>query len=124
MPQRRNLLQPEGSHRRHRAMAQLIRHDPAAFILGLSAASTPNIHSPIASPGSQLPDAIISIPQVRGFVLQLQAEAAALFTCVGYVTSGHSGRRSTANSLKRDEARRIRANIGKLPELLRNRSAL
>src|SRR5271155_1995454 len=28
MPQRRNLLQPEGSHRRHRAMAQSIQHDP------------------------------------------------------------------------------------------------
>src|SRR5271155_4347745 len=65
MPQRRNLLQPEGSHRRHRAMAQSIQHDPAALILELSTASTPNIHSPIASPGLQLPDAIVSIPLVQ-----------------------------------------------------------
>src|SRR5271165_4509837 len=65
MPQRRNLLQPEGSHRRHRAMAQSIQHDPTALILELSAASTPNIHSPIAAPGSQLPDAIVSIPLVQ-----------------------------------------------------------
>ena len=65
MPQRRNLLQSEGSHRRHRAMAQSIQHDPAALILELSAASTPNIHSPIAPPGSQLPDAIVSIPLVQ-----------------------------------------------------------
>src|SRR5277367_4708022 len=43
-------------------MAQSIQHDPAALILELSAASTPNIHSPIASPGSQLHDAIVSIP--------------------------------------------------------------
>ena len=55
MPQRRNVLQPEGSHRRRRAMAQSIQHDPAALI-ALSAASTPNIHSPIASAGSELPD--------------------------------------------------------------------
>ena len=34
-------------------------------ILELSAASTPNIHSPIASPGSQLHDAIVSIPLVQ-----------------------------------------------------------
>src|SRR5271154_6345660 len=65
MPQRRNLLQPKGSHRRHRALAQSIQHDPAALILELSAASTSNIHSPIASPGSQLPDAIVSIPLVQ-----------------------------------------------------------
>src|SRR5208337_4998086 len=65
MPQRRNLLQPGGSHRRHRAMAQSIQHDPTALILELSAASTPNIHSPIAAPGSQLPDAIVSIPLVQ-----------------------------------------------------------
>src|SRR5271154_5874916 len=46
-------------------MAQSIQHDPAALILELSAASTPNIHSPIASPGSQLHDAIVSIPLVQ-----------------------------------------------------------
>jgi hypothetical protein len=46
-------------------------------ILELSAASTPNIHSPIASPGSQLHDAIVSIPlvqnihQVTVFILDL-----------------------------------------------------
>ena len=53
------------SHRRHRAMAQSIQHDPTALILEQSAASTPNIHSPIAPPGSQLPDAIVSIPLVQ-----------------------------------------------------------
>ena len=72
MPQRRNLLQPEGSHRRHRAMAQSLQHDPAALILELSAASTPNIHSPIASPRSQLPDAIVSIPLVQN-IRQVQS---------------------------------------------------
>jgi hypothetical protein len=46
-------------------MAQSIQHDPTALILELSAASTPNIHSPIAAPGSQLPDAIVSIPLVQ-----------------------------------------------------------
>ena len=46
-------------------MAQSIQHDPAALILKLSAASTPDIHSPIASPGSQLHDAIVSIPLVQ-----------------------------------------------------------
>src|SRR5277367_2150519 len=65
MPQRRNLLQPEGSHRRHRAMPKSIQHDPTALILELSAASTPNIHSPIASAGSELPDAIVSMPLVQ-----------------------------------------------------------
>jgi hypothetical protein len=65
MPQRRNLLQSEGSHHRNRAMAQSIQHDQATLILELSAASTPNIHSPIASPGSQLRDAIVSIPLVQ-----------------------------------------------------------
>ena len=34
-------------------------------ILELSAASTPNIHNPIASPGSQLANAIVSIPLVQ-----------------------------------------------------------
>src|SRR5208283_4179745 len=77
MPQRRNLLQPEGSHRRHRAMAQSIQHDPTALILELSAASTPNIHSPIASPGSQLPDAIVSIPLVQNIREVTQTVAAA-----------------------------------------------
>src|SRR5271155_3692385 len=65
MPQRRNLLQSEGGHRLHRAMAQSIQHDPAALILELPAAGTPNIHSPIASAGSELPDAIVSIPLVQ-----------------------------------------------------------
>ena len=51
MPQRRNLLQPERSHRRHRTMEQSIQHDPAALILELSATSAPNIHSQIASAG-------------------------------------------------------------------------
>jgi hypothetical protein len=46
-------------------MAQSIQHDPAALILELSAASTPNIHSLIASPRSQLPDAIVSMPLVQ-----------------------------------------------------------
>src|SRR5271155_2876036 len=46
-------------------MAQSIQHDPTALILELSAASTPNIHSPIAATGSQLPDAIVSIPLVQ-----------------------------------------------------------
>ena len=50
-----DLLQLEGSKGRHRVMEQSIQHDPAALILELSAASTPNIHSPIASPGSQYP---------------------------------------------------------------------
>ena len=46
-------------------MAQSIQHDQATLILELSAASTPNIHSPITSPGSQLRDAIVSIPLVQ-----------------------------------------------------------
>src|SRR5271170_7894083 len=46
-------------------MAQSIQHDPAALILELSAASTSNIHSPIASPGSQLHGAIVSIPLLQ-----------------------------------------------------------
>ena len=46
-------------------MAQSTQHDQAALILELSAASTPNIHSPITSPGSQLRDAIVSIPLVQ-----------------------------------------------------------
>jgi hypothetical protein len=46
-------------------LAQSIQHDPTALVLELSAASTPNIHSPITSPGSQLPDAIVSIPLVQ-----------------------------------------------------------
>ena len=50
---------------RQRAMAQSIQHDPTALILELSAASTTNIHNSIASPGSQLPDAIVSIPLVQ-----------------------------------------------------------
>jgi hypothetical protein len=64
-PPPRNLQQPEGSDRRYWAMAQSIQHDQATFILELSAASTPNIHSPIASPGPQLRDAIVSIPLVQ-----------------------------------------------------------
>ena len=46
-------------------MAQSIQHDQATLILELSAASAPNIHSPITSPGSQLRDAIVSIPPVQ-----------------------------------------------------------
>jgi hypothetical protein len=46
-------------------LAQSIQHDPTALVLELSAASTPNIHSPITSPGSQLPDAIVSITLVQ-----------------------------------------------------------
>ena len=46
-------------------MAQSIQHDQATLILELSAASTPNIRSPITSPGSQLRDAIVSIPLVQ-----------------------------------------------------------
>ena len=42
-----------------------MQYDPAALILELSAASTSNIHSPIASPGSQLHNAIVSIPPVQ-----------------------------------------------------------
>ena len=38
---------------------------PAGLILELSAASTPNIHSLIASAGSELPDAIVSTPIVK-----------------------------------------------------------
>src|ERR1700689_841429 len=73
MPQRRNLLQPERSHRRHRAMAQSIQHEPAALFLELSATSAPNIHSQIASAGSELHDAIISIGLVQN-IRQVRAE--------------------------------------------------
>src|SRR5579864_3603038 len=65
MPQRRNLLQSERSHRRHRAVAQALQHDPAALILELSAARAPNIHSLIVSTGSELRNAIISKPLVQ-----------------------------------------------------------
>ena len=57
-------------------MAQSIQHDQATLILELSAASTPNIHSPIASPGSQLRDAIVSIPLVQN-IRQVTATIAA-----------------------------------------------
>src|SRR5271155_3292382 len=51
--------------KRPSSLAQSIQHNPATLILELSAASTPNIHSLIASPGSQLHDAIVSIPPVQ-----------------------------------------------------------
>src|SRR5271155_1043674 len=94
MPKRRNLLQPEGSHRRNRAMAQSIRHDPAALILELSAASTPNIHSLIASAGSELPDAIVSIPLVQNI---RQVRAAAEFDPKPTFGIGHASTRGLRN---------------------------
>ena len=60
-------------------MAQSIQHDQATLILELSAASTPNIHSPITSPGSQLRDAIVSIPLVQN-IRQVSPKVAAIWS--------------------------------------------
>ena len=49
VPERGNLLQPEGGHRRHRAMAQALQHDPTAFISELSAAGTADDPRPQSS---------------------------------------------------------------------------
>jgi hypothetical protein len=68
-------------------MAQSIQHDPAALILELSAASTPNLHSPIASPGSQLHDAMVSIPLVQN-IHQVTPAAQNPASLVAYPLSG------------------------------------
>ena len=65
MPQRGNLLQPEGSHCRHRAMAQALQHDPTALIAGLPAARTANIVTTMLHLDQSAADAIISVPLVQ-----------------------------------------------------------
>jgi hypothetical protein len=61
MPQRRDLLQPKGSHRRHRAMAQALQHDQAALIAGLQTASATDIQPVPRAPRSGGGDAITSL---------------------------------------------------------------
>ena len=63
MPQRRNLLQP--GHRRHRAVAQALQHDPTALIPELPTASTADIRPGNLSSGSERSDPGVSIPLVQ-----------------------------------------------------------
>jgi hypothetical protein len=65
MPQRRDLLQPKGSHRRHRAMAQALQHDPAALIAELPASCTANFVARNTPSGSEPLDAVASVPLVQ-----------------------------------------------------------
>src|SRR5664279_6406360 len=64
MPQRRNLLQLERSHHRHRAMVQVLQHDQTALITELSPTGTPDIN-PGNSSGLEPSNAVVSIPLVQ-----------------------------------------------------------
>ena len=63
--QRRNLLQPERSTDRHRAMAQALQHDQTALSAQLSAAGAADIRALGSPPRWDHANAVISIPLVQ-----------------------------------------------------------
>ena len=65
LPQRRNLLQPQGGKYRHRAMAQALQHDQTALIAGLPTTGAADIIARNASPGSERINTVVSIPLVQ-----------------------------------------------------------
>jgi hypothetical protein len=65
MPQLRNLLQLEGSQRRHRAMAQALQHDQTALVPKLPAARTADISPGHPRSGSDRSNAVVSSPLVQ-----------------------------------------------------------
>ena len=68
MPQSGDILQPEGSPGRHRAMAQSIQHRPTSLIARISTASAADIHRLIANSRSANGHAIISIRLVQNIL--------------------------------------------------------
>jgi hypothetical protein len=62
MLEQRNILQPEGGHRRHRAMAQPLQHDPTALVAALSATRAADIRAGNPPFGSERSDAGVSNP--------------------------------------------------------------
>ena len=105
MPERGNLLQPEGSQHRHRAMAQALQHDQTALIAELPTAGAADIIAPNASSGSERSDAVVSIPLVQN-IRQVTAGLRESRVRVPALTAQGVDRLATTSMRWRDRPRR------------------